>query len=412
MSVLESKLKKLTALFGLALMLLGVGTSQAQELKIGIIAPFSGPYANWGKEYQRAIDLYLEQHNGKNGNPTVRVITRDTGGVNPSRARQLAQELIARDQVVALGGEMFSPNLLAVADVISETKTPFVIFNGATSSITDTSPYFVRPTFTMWSFIYPFAKWAVTTKGYKKGAILVAAFAAGDDAVEAFTAGYKSAGGEIVSVIKVPLTTTDFSSYLRKLREAKPEAAYMFFPVGPMSIGLVKAFYDAGLDKAGIQLLGGTETGEQELPAIGAAAVGATTALTYGPFLDNPQNKKFVADYQKKFGRNELPSFVTVGAYDGMEVLFRMLRENPARRNGDTMIKAVGGYKWNSPSGPVSIDPKTREIIQNLYIRRVVKSSSGLLYNEKFDTIPQVKEPWHELGIGDKNKQSGKPSKP
>jgi branched-chain amino acid transport system substrate-binding protein len=407
---MESKLKILSAVFGLTLMLLGAAAPvQAKELKIGVIAPFSGPYANWGKEYQRAIDLYLEQHNGKDGNPTVSVITRDTGGVNPSRARQLAQELITRDQVVALGGEMFSPNLLAVADVISETKTPFVIFNGATSSITDTSPYFVRPTFTMWSFIYPFAQWAVNKQGYKKGAILVAGFAAGDDAVEAFTTGFKSAGGEIVSVIKVPLTTTDFSSYLRKLQDAKPDAAYMFFPVGPMSVGLVKAFYDAGLDKSGIQLLGGTETGEHELPAIGDTAVGAVTALPYGPFLDNPANKKFVAAYQKKYSKNELPSFVTVGAYDGMEILFRMLRETAAKRNGDAMIKAVGGYKWNSPTGPSSIDPQTREIIQNLYIRRVVKSSSGLLFNEKFDTIPQVKEPWHELGIGDKSKQSSKP---
>jgi branched-chain amino acid transport system substrate-binding protein len=386
----------LTRLFGATLALLASTAAQAQDHKIGIIAPFSGPYAAWGKEYQRGIDLFLDEHNGKNGNPKVTVLTRDTGGVNPSRARQLAQELVVRDQVVALGGEMFSPNLLAVADVATESKTPFIIFTGATSFITDKSPYFVRPTFTMWTFIYPFGEWAVK-QGYKKGAILVADFAAGEDAIEAFTKGYEAAGGQVPTVIKVPLNTTDFSPYLQRLREAKPDAAYMFFPVGPLSIGLVKAFYDRGLDKEGIQLLGGTETGEQELPAIGPSATGAITALVYGPFLDNPKNKAFLAAYQKKFGKDELPSFSTVAAYDGMELIFEMLRKTGGRKDADKMIAAVANYKWDSPRGPASIDPRTREMIQNLYVRRVEKHATGALYNKEFHTIPDVKDPWHEL---------------
>jgi branched-chain amino acid transport system substrate-binding protein len=375
--------------------------AQAEAAKLGIIAPFSGPYANWGKEYQRGMELYLDEHNGKNGNPTVTLITRDTGGVNPSRARQLAQELIVRDQVVALGGEMFSPNLLALADVITEAKVPFVIFNGATSFLTDRSPYFVRPAYTAWSFIYPFGQWAVRN-GCKKGAILVADFAAGEDAIEAFSKGVDSAGGQIAGVIKVPLSTTDFSVYLQRLRDLAPNCAYMLFPVGPMSIGLVKTFYNRELDKAGIQLLGGTETGEQELPAIGEAAVGALTALVYGPFLDNPKNNAFRAAYQKKFGKDELPSFSTVAAYDGMELMFKMLKATGGKRDADKMIAAVGGYAWESPRGPVSIDPKTREMVQNLYVRRVEKNSNGVLFNKEIHTIPNVKEPWHELNLGRK----------
>jgi branched-chain amino acid transport system substrate-binding protein len=394
-------MKLLRHLFGAMLGLLVPAVAQAQDVKVGIVAPFSGPYASWGKEYQRGIDLFLEEHNGKHGNPKVTVLTRDTGGVNPSRARQLAQELVVRDQVVVLGGEMFSPNLLAIADVATESKTPFIIFNGATSFITDKSPYFVRPTFTMWSFIYPFGEWAVK-QGYKKGAILVADFAAGEDAIEAFTKGYEAAGGQMATVIKVPLSTTDFSTYLQRLREAKPDAAYMFFPVGPLSIGLVKAFYDRGLDKAGIQLLGGTETGEQELPAIGDAAIGAITALVYGPFLDNPKNKAFLETYRTKFGKDELPSFSTVAAYDGMELMFEMLRKTGGKKDADKMIAAVGNYKWESPRGPVSIDPKTREMVQNLYIRRVEKNSDGILFNREFHTIADVKDPWHELQAGKK----------
>jgi branched-chain amino acid transport system substrate-binding protein len=259
----------------------------------------------------------------------------------------------------------------------------------------------VRPAYTAWSFIYPFGQWAVRN-GCKKGAILVADFAAGEDAIEAFSKGVDSAGGQIAGVIKVPLSTTDFSVYLQRLRDLGPNCAYMLFPVGPMSIGLVKAFYNRELDKAGIQLLGGTETGEQELPAIGEAAVGALTALVYGPFLDNPKNNAFRAAYQKKFGKDELPSFSTVAAYDGMELMFKMLKATGGKRDADKMIAAVGGYAWESPRGPVSIDPKTREMIQNLYVRRVEKNSNGVLFNKEIHTIPNVKEPWHELNLGRK----------
>ena len=372
--------------------------AHAQAVKVGIIAPFSGPYADWGKEYQRAIQLYLERHNGKNGNPTVTVLTRDTGGINPARAKQLAQELIVRDQVTILGGEGFSPNVLAVADLVTEAKIPFVIFNAATAFITDRSKYFVRPTFTMWTYIHPFGQWAAQ-QGMKKGAILAADYSPGEDAIEAFTKGFEAADGKIVSVIKVPLNTTDFSSYLQRLRDASPQFVFIFFPNGPLSIGVVKAFFDRGLDKAGIKLLGGSETGEQELPAIGEAALGTITALIYGPYLSNPTNKAFVAAYKAKFGQTELPNFITIGAYDGMEMIFRMLKAAEGKRNGDKMMAGAMGYAWQSPRGPVSIDPRTREMVQNLYIRRVEKRD-GILMNAEFHTIPNVKDPWHELNMG------------
>jgi branched-chain amino acid transport system substrate-binding protein len=397
--------RSLTAIaFALVSLVCLAGAAHAQ-VKVGILGPFSGPYADWGKEYQRAIDLYLERNNGKNGNPTVTVITRDTGGLNPARAKQLAQELIVRDQVAILGGEMFSPNVLALTDLLTEAKMPFVIFNGATGFITDRSKYFLRPTFTMWHYVQPFGKWAAE-QGIKKGAILVADFAAGEDANEAFTNGFESGGGKISSVIKIPMNTTDFSSYLQRLRDAAPEAVFMFVPQGPLSIGLMKAFYDRGLDKAGIKLLGGTETAEQDLPAIGDIALGAVTSMTYGPYLNNPANKEFVAAYKAKYGKDELPGFNTVGAYDGMEVIFRALKAAAGGRDGDKMMAGVAGYSWNSPRGPVSMDPKTREMVQNLYIRRVEKRD-GLLGNFEFHTIPNVKDPWHEMNIGARQAPAG-----
>jgi branched-chain amino acid transport system substrate-binding protein len=387
-------MKRLTRMFGAMMALLAPAMAQAQDAKIGIIAPFSGAFANWGREYQRGIDLFLDEQKATNASPKVSVITRDTGGVNPNRARQLAQELILRDKVSILGGEVFSPNLLAITDLLTESKTPFVIFNGATAFITDKSPYFVRPTFTMWSLIYPAAKW-YAENGYKTAVVLAADYSAGEDGTEAFSKGFEAGGGRLTGVIKVPLNTTDFAPYLQRLREAKPNGAFMFLP-SPMSIGLLKAFYGQGLDKAGIQLFATTETGEEDLPAIGEIAVGTMSSNVYGPFLDNPVNNAFRATYQKKYPK-ELPSFMTLVAYDSLKLAAAMLQETRGVKDGDKMIAGLAKYKLESPRGPVSFDPKTREMIQNLYVRRVEKNSSGILFNKTLATITAVEDPWHKL---------------
>lgn len=366
-----------------------------QEVKVGLLGSFTGPYAIWGKQYQEGVDLFLEQNKGRVGNMRVTVLTRDVGGPNPQRARQLAQELVVRDEVAVLMGLEFTPTVLAVQEVIDQAKIPFVIFNSGTSSVTRRSQMYVRPAFTQWSVSLPTAKWAAEN-GVKRAVIVAADFAPGHDALAAYDKGFKDAGGTIIGEVRVPMGTTDFSSYLQRVRDMNPEGVFMFMPVGPMSGGFIKAFAERGLLKQGIRLMTGAETQEFDLPAIGDAAIGVISALHYGPYLDNPQNKAFVEAYKAKYGKDAVPSIASVAAYDGMRVVARMLEATGGKRDGAKMVDAVKGMKWDSPRGPVFIDPATREIVQNIYVRRVEKVN-GVLINRAFATLPAVKDPWLEM---------------
>ncbi len=395
-------------LFSLCLALV-VGTishaKAADPVKLGILVTTSGPYANWGKSYQQSIELYLQQHNGKDGNLTVEVIYRDVGGDNPPRARQLAQEMIVNENVAALGGLEFTTTVLAMPDLVNEAKIPFVFFNSATSIVTDKSPYLVRAGFTQWQALYPASKWALEQK-YKTCEMFIADYAPGQDAVNAFTKGFTDGGGTMLDPIRIPMGTTDFSSYFQRVHDNAPNCLVSFMPGGPMSAGTLKGFAERNFAAQGIQLIGTGETPEYDLAAIGDAALGTVTALHYGPYLDNPENKAFVQAMVAKYGNEMaggLPSFIHVQAYDGMEILFRMLRATGGQRDADKMLEAVKGYAWKSPRGPVKVDPATRELIQNIYIRRVEKVD-GKLANIAFKTYEAVNDPWHELHIGDQKK--------
>jgi branched-chain amino acid transport system substrate-binding protein len=369
--------------------------AHADEIKIGLLSQYSGIYSWWGQEYQRGVDLYLAQNGSRVGSHTLTVLPRDEAGSSPQRARQLAQELVIRDRAQYLIGGVFTPTVLGATDIINQTKTPYVILNSGTSSVTDKSPYFVRVGFTQWAVSVPLVKWAVE-QGSKKAVILVADYAPGYDGIEAFGTTFKSLGGEIVAEIKVPLGTTDFSTYLQRVRDAGAPTVFMFMPVGPMSAGLIKAYKQRGLDKAGITLLSTNEVQESDLPAIGDDALGLTTALHYTPYLDNPVNKAFVTAYKAKFGADALPSIASVAAYDGMGLIAEMIKATNGKPDGDKAMAVAKAAKWESPRGPVSIDPATREIVQNVYMRKVEKID-GKLGNKAFYTYPAVKDPWHEL---------------
>jgi branched-chain amino acid transport system substrate-binding protein len=378
----------------------------ADPVKIGILVTTSGPYANWGKSYQQSINYYLSQHNGKDGNPTVEIVYRDVGGDNPPRARQLAQEMIVRDEVAALGGLEFTTTVLAMPDLLNEAKIPFVFFNSATSVVTDKSPYLIRAGFTQWQALYPASKWALEQK-FKVCEMFVADYAPGQDAINAFTKGFTDGGGKMLDPIRIPMGTADFSSYFQKVRDDAPNCLVSFMPGGPMSAGTIKGFAERNFAKQGIQLIGSGETPEYDLVAIGDAALGMVTALHYGPYLDNPENKAFVQGMVAKYGNDMaggLPSFIHVQAYDGMEILFRMLRATGGARDSDKMLAAAKGYSWKSPRGPVMVDPETRELTQNIYMRRVEKLEGGKLANIAFRTFEAVKDPWHDLHIGDPKK--------
>jgi branched-chain amino acid transport system substrate-binding protein len=376
----------------------------ADAIKVGIPLTTTGPYATWGKSFEQAIDYYLEQHNGKDGNPTIEVIYRDVGGDNPPRARQIAQDMIVNDNVAVLGGLEFTTTVLAMADIINEAKIPFVIFNSATSSVTDKSPYFVRVGFTQWQSLYPLSQWAAEQK-YKTCEMFIADYSPGQDAIDAFSYGFAHGGGTMLDPIRVPMGTTDFSSYFQRVYDNKPDCLVAFMPGGPMSAGTLRGFSDRGFAKDGMHILG-TVGAEFDLPVVGDAALGDINVADYGPYLDNPENKAFVKAMVAKYGDqmvDGIPSFIHVAAYDGINVIFKMLRATDGKRDGDKMIAAVKGYSWKSPRGPVEIDPSSRELIQDFYIRRVEKVD-GKLINVVLKTIPAVNDPWHTLHIAEQKK--------
>jgi branched-chain amino acid transport system substrate-binding protein len=367
-----------------------MGAASADEIRIGVIASFSGPYSNWGKQIQEASDLYLAQQNGKVGNHTVKLIYRDVGGNNPARARQLAEELVVRDKVQYIAGLEFTPTALAVADVATQAKVPTVINNAGTSGILARSPYLLRAGYTQWMVATPLARWTAE-QGGKKVFLAAADYAPGLDAIAAFRKSFVEAGGTVVGELKIPLNTTDFSPYMQKIKEANPEYLYMFMPLGPSAVSFIKTFGARGLDKAGIKLMATAETEESEMGAYGDAAAGIVTALHYSPASTSPTNQAFVAAMHKKYGKDSIPNVASVSAYDSMKMIFEMIRATDGKQDGDKAMAAIKGYTWESPRGPVTVDPQTRELVQNVYIRRIEKVN-GVYVNKPFKTYPAIRD--------------------
>jgi len=384
-------MKTLIAACMMAALGLSSVAAHADEVKVGIVASMTGPFGIWGKEYQEGIELFLEQNGNKVGEHTVSVLYRDVGGQNPARARQLAQDLVVRDGVVAMGGHELTPNVLAVTDVINQAKVPFVVFNTGTGNVTDQSPFFVRIGFTQWADYYPLGKWAAA-QGYKRCVAVAADFAPGHDAIAGASKGFVDDGGEIIDEILIPVDATDFSPYLQRIRDASPECALSFIPYGPSAVSFVKAYVDRGLLRAGIKLLNQQEVSEPDLPAMGDGTVGIESAMPYAPYLDTPENKAFVDAFKAKYGR--MPTAIHLLGYDGMRVMFEMIKATDGKRDGEKMMEAIKGFSWQSPRGPVTIEPDTRELTQNIYIRQVVKED-GVLFNKVIHTYEQMKEPWH-----------------
>ncbi|MBL0420040.1 ABC transporter substrate-binding protein [Ramlibacter sp. AW1] len=368
--------------------------AQAAEVKVGLLGQFAGQYSWWGQEYRRGIEMALAEVGGKVNGHTINIVERDEGGINPQRIRQLTQELIQRDRVQYIMGGTFTPTVMAAGTVITQGKVPYIVFNAGTSSVTTTSPYYVRVGVTQWSMNVPATKWAYD-QGGRRAAILVADYSPGHDASEAFSTSFKQVGGQIADEIKVPMGTVEFTPYIQRLRDIKPDYTFVFMPVGPMSVGLVKAIQSAGLDKQGNKAIYTTELQDNDLPAIGDAAIGALSSFHYSSYLDNPRNKAWVKAYQDKYGKNEQPGMATIAAYDGMQVLFQMIKATNGQPDTEKAIASTRGMKWDSPRGPVSIDAN-REIVQNIYMRRVERMPDGNLGNKTIATFPSIEEPWHK----------------
>ncbi len=362
------------------------GTAEADTIRVGVIAPFSGPFAIYGTQFQQAIEVYQAQHGTSAGEHEIEFVYRDNGGPNPDRTRALAQELLIRDQVDYLGGLVFTPNALAVAELATQSETPTVIFNAATSIITEQSEYFLRTSFTLWQVTVPMANWALAN-GITTAVTTVADYGPGIDAENAFRAAFEAGGGTVLDSIRTPMSTTDFAPFMQRIRDQSPQAVFGFLPAGPPTFAYARAFAENGLAEAGISFLGTGETDETNLEALGDSALGLHTAYHYSGAHDSAMNHEFVSRLAEMFP-GAIANFASVGAYDGAALIYHMVAA--AGGDGPAAIEAARGHAWESPRGPVSIDPVTRHVTQNVYIRVVDRDADGRLINREFETIDAV----------------------
>ena len=384
-------------LFGLVLAFAVALPAAAQTVRLGFLNTYSGPFASLGEYVDKGARLYMKLNADKLP-PGVKIdlVVRDAGGPNPDKAKQLAQEMIVRDRIQILTGLVFTPNAFAIAPLVSEAKIPTAIMNAGTSAITTRSPYIARFSFTLWQSSYPFGQWAA--KKYKRAYVLVSDFGAGHDSEQAFEKGFTEGGGQIVGKVRMPMQNPDFIPFMQRAKDTKPEILFAFIPAGRQATAIMKAYNELALDKAGIRFVGpGDITTDEELPNMGDIALGAITAHHYSAAADRPANKAFVAAWKKEYGESSTPNFMAVGAWDAMDAIYQAIREQKGKIDPERTMAIWKNYKNpNSPRGPISIDPETRDIVQNEYIREVRKVD-GKLANVELETIPNVKDPWKEF---------------
>jgi len=382
-----------TFLLGLAAAAVIGTAAQAQDntIKIGLILPYSGQFADAATQQDNAIKLFLKQNGDTIAGKKIVIIRKDTGGINPPVAKRLAQELITRDKVDILAGFVLTPNAMAAGDVSQEAKKFMVVMNAATSIVTTKSQYMARTSLTIPQLNEAFGKWAFTKGGVKKAYTMVSDYGPGHDAEQAFQTGFKAAGGEIVGAVRMAVANPDFSAYVAKAKDLNPQGIFVFIPGGAQPGALGKAFAERGLDTKKTVIMGQLEiTDEHALASMGDAALGIITSGHYDWNHKSKMNADFVKAYNADYKRN--PDFFSIGAWDGMHLIYAALKKTKGNTDGEALINAAKGMKWESPRGPISIDPDTRDIVQNVYVRKVEKVD-GKLVNVVIDTLPNVKDP-------------------
>lgn len=369
------------------------GTAYAEVIKIGVVGPFSGPFALQGKNFKAGIDAYMAINGNKIGDDTVEIIYRDVPQADPAQSKALGQELVVKEKVQYLAGFYFTPDAMAVTPILKQAKVPMVIMNAATSAIMKTSPLVVRTSFTTWQTSTPIATVAFEA-GVKKMISVVSDYGPGIDAENAFKASFVKAGGEVVQSIRMPLTTNDFSPIMQRIKDSGADGVFAFLPSGPTTLGFVKAYNDNGLKTAGVKFFApGDLTQESDLLALGDAALGIQTTFHYAVSHDSPENKVFVEAATKAIGNKAELSFPAVGAFDGMHVIYKMIEATGGKQDAEKAVEAVKGLSWTSPRGPVSIDPESRHITQNIYLREVVKADDGTYMNKEIRTFEKQGDP-------------------
>jgi branched-chain amino acid transport system substrate-binding protein len=370
--------------------LCALAQADAQEtVKVGLIMTYSGQFADAAAQMDNGIKLYMKQHGDAVSGKKIEIIRRDTGGA-PEAAKRLAQQLIVRDNADILAGFVITPEALAVADLSAEAKKFMVVMNAATSIITTRSPYMARVSVTLPQNCEQLGTWAFRN-GIRKVYTMVSDYAPGHDAEASFQSAFNAAGGEIAGAIRMPVTTVDFSPFVQRVKDQDPQALFVFIPGGSQPPALAKAFVERGIDPKKIRVMGqGEITDEQALAGMGDAAIGIITAFHYDYNHRSETNAAFVSAYNAEFKRN--PDLFSVGGYDGMHLIYEALKKNGGKADGDGLIAAAKGMAWESPRGPLSIDPQTRDVVQTIYIRRVEKVN-GQLRNVEIEKFENVKDP-------------------
>lgn len=366
-------------------------SAAGDTIKVGVLAPMSGTFASYGQQITTGAKAFMKRNGDTVAGKKVELIIRDTTGPAPDVAKRLVQELIVQDDVDFIAGFGLTPNALAAAPVVTEAKKPMIIMNAATSVITTKSPYIARVSFTLAQVTEPMAQWAYKS-GVRKAYTAVADYGPGYDAETAFKNAFAKLGGEIVGSVRIPLKNPEFGPFLQRIKDAKPQALFVFVPAGEPAIGFMKAYTDRGLANAGIKLITtGDVVDDGAIEAMGDEILGVISTHHYSVAHESPENKAFLASYAQ-INSTQRPNFMAVGGYDGMAAIYEVARKLNGNIDGDKAMQILRGMNLTSPRGPIQIDADTRDIVQNVYVREA-KKVGGKIYNVEFETFPAVKDP-------------------
>ena len=388
---MKPSMTRLLAALGCAAALMTSAAALAQDvIKIGVVGPYTGPFAIAGQSYRHGIDAFMAQKGNTVGGRKVEVVYRDSAGADPTLAKRLAEELIVKDKASILMGFYLSPEVAAVAPVVNEAKTPLLIVNASTPALMKMSPYFLR---LGQAINQPAELGAVYARqqGKSRGYVAVADYGPGHLVEQAFTARFTAEGGQMVGNVRIPLSTADFAPFAERVANANPDVLEIFLPPGAASTGFIKALAARGLTHK-ILILGQGEAEDNDLPQFDDSVVGFKSIIYIDANASNPDNTALTSWLQKNVGPAAKPNSFSIGAYDGMQLAYKMIADSAGKPfNGEAAVKAMAGYSFKSPRGPVTIDPASRELVQNFYLREVVKDKDGTKKNVVVKTWEAVK---------------------
>ena len=399
-------MKQLIAAAAAVVTLAGIasaGIARAQEIKVGVNLPYTGIGAEIAQQMDRGLELYLKINPDKVKPYTIKLFKRDVKDPAGANAKLAVQELLTQDNVDIVTGWLYSPNAIATAPVVTAGKKLAIIINAGTAHITNLSPYYVRVSFSMWHAGFAMGEAAAKILKAKTAAIGYTDFPPGKDSLNAFKRGFEANGGKVIDEIPMggPAAVPDFTPFFQRVKDAKPDVFFVFIPSGDHAAAIAKTYGALNLRAAGIKLIGpGDVTVDNKLQAMGAAAVGIITMHHYNADLDNSENKRFVAAWKKEYGADSVPDFTSVGGYDGMAAIVHVVQTLKGKIDADKALEVLKGWKYNSPRGPIMIDPATRDIVMNEYLSEVVMGSDGKLHQKVIGRIDNVKDPCKDLKIG------------